>query len=78
MKMKKDIEKDNLEELRVIMFKNKDTRTSLAKYLKLDKATLSKRLSGELEFKSSEIKKISEKYNFDDSEIVYFFSLKST
>ena len=29
--MKKDIEKDNLEELRVIMFKNKDTITSLAK-----------------------------------------------
>lgn len=76
--MKKDIEKENLEELRVMIFKNKDTMVSLAKYLKLDRVTLSKKLSGESEFKSSEIKKISEKYKFDDSEIVYFFSLKST
>lgn len=72
------MENEKFNALRVEMFKNKDTITSLAKYLEIDKGSLSKRLNGLLEFKASEIKKISEKYNFSDCQILYFFNLKST
>lgn len=63
----------NSELLRYTMRKNNDNVLSLSKAVGIARDTLYKKIRGESEFTQTEIAKIANRYNLDDSLVVDIF-----
>ena len=59
--------------LRVVMVGAGDTFKQLANYLSISAQTLSMKVNGKVGFKVEEIKKIAQKYNLTDDQIISIF-----
>ena len=60
-------------EMKVAMKRNEDTQEKLAEALGLQIFGVSARINGHIDFRTSEIEKIRERYNLSDDELVKIF-----
>ncbi len=60
-------------EMKVAMKRNEDTQEKLAEALGLQISGVSARINGHIDFRTSEIEKIRERYNLSDDELVKIF-----
>ncbi len=60
-------------EMKVAMKRNEDTQEKLAEALGLQISGVSARINGHIDFRTSEIEKIRERYNLSNDELVKIF-----
>lgn len=60
-------------EMKVAMKRNKDTQEKLAEALGLQVSGVCARINGHIDFRTSEIEKIRERYNLSNDELVKIF-----
>lgn len=60
-------------EMKVAMKRNEDTQEKLAEALGLQISGVNARINGHIDFRTSEIEKIRERYNLSNDELVKIF-----
>lgn len=63
-------------EMKVAMKRNEDTQEKLAEALGLQVSGVCARINGHIDFRSTEIETIRDRYNLSDSELVKIFFTK--